>query len=445
MHNGLCDLKQNYIDMEAIINKNRVVVSHVTAAEKVKNVKPHETKHSINHTNKHHTDIDVIGGKISNLKLENNAFNKPVIINQAVINQIDLFMNTFQSNFDFKHSDINGKTHVYESAFNQDFIFSFNHLHDISVFSSIHFKGHAEIFNTQYEKDSRLNQSKFDHQAMFNHSIYKGKADFLGNIFNGNVSFDAVRFEKDLSFRGSTFLENVSFDNTLLPSKVDFSNIMIKGPSISLENAKPVIPGNKILINLYETDVSKINFNYTDFKLDFPDIAKHQEIVFIYQKLLEKYKRSGMERSYKSLYREFKQYELLANNRPLANTIQKYWWDYGLEKNRLFVWFFGIMSILSLLNCCFYNLLITKYFNIYFLNQIEPDIACQLNPILNYLYNIPRAIFLTIFLVFASFLQPLVGEEKLFKTDHFIINSYVLFINCLGYVFILFVLDIIMN
>ena len=152
-----------------------------------------------------------------------------------------------------------------------------------------------------------------------------------------------------------------------------------------------------------------------------------------------------MERSYNALYREYRQYELLSNKHTFINFIQKHWWDYGLQKYRLFTWFFMTIIFLTLLNCIFYNTLVTKYFNIYFLSKSKPDVACQLNPIVKFLHNIPRAIFLTIFLVFATFLQPLVGEEKIFKTDHFLINSYVILINCLGYIYILFIFDIIMN
>ena len=427
--------------LEKTMDQNKVNINYIKRPESAQTTAPGSLpQHSKN------KGIRAIGSIMRNLSLKYDEFGAPVTINQSNINgNAHLFMNRFQSIFDFNHNQIAGNLLLFEAIFDKEFLFSFNRVRGNTELSTLHFKNDAEFYNNLYEKNVMINLSSFDGKALFNHSTYNSNLSILNNTFHDDVSFDGAKFNRDVSLRGSTFYKNVSFDNALLPHKLDFSHVTVKGPPIELNNAKASHIGKYVLINVYDTDINKINFSYTHFKLVFPDVATQQDIINIYTKLLEKYKREGMDRSFKQLYREFREYELLVNKQNVMNLLQKHWWDYGLDKNRLFGWFLLIMTILSLVNCLFYNTLITKYFNVYFLDKVEPDIACQQNAALNYIYNIPRAIFLTIFLVFASFLQPLVGEEKIFKTDHFLINSYVLFINCLGYVFLLFTLDIIMT
>ena len=387
-----------------------------------------------------------ISDTIDRLTIQSATYKQPITIYQSRISdRAEIFLSQFHQRFDFNHNQVAKDSIFYQSIFNDAFVFSFNQISGRTEISSIHFLGDANFFNNRFMQDSAVYLSTFDKIAHFNHSTYSGKSTFEKNVFHDAVSFESSRFFETLSFKGSTFNSHVRFHGTFLPRKVDFSNVAINGPPIQLDSAKAHDNTQDILINLLGTDLQKINFKYTVFRLDFPDIATYQDITNIYTQLLEKYKRAGMKKSYQKLYREYREYEFTVRKQHVLNFVHKYWWDYGLDKNRLFGWFLLLMTALSLMNCFFYDILVTKYFNIYFLDSVKPDIACQQNPILNYLHHIPRAIFLTVFLVFASFLQHLVGEEKIFKTDHFLINSYVIFINVLGYVFLLFFLEILFN
>lgn len=390
--------------------------------------------------------INIVSDTINRLTLNSKAYQQPVTVYQSrITDRAEVFLSQFYQRFDFNHNQVAQDIILYQSIFKDAFVFSFNRLSGCFDISSTHFLEEANFYNNRFQQASSVHLSTFDKAAHFNHSTYSGKSSFENTIFQDDVSFDSSIFSDTLSFKGSIFNGHVRFHDTFLPRKIDFSNVVINGPNIQLDHAKAHDNTQDVLINLLGTDPHKIDFEYTRFKLDFPDIATYQEIANIYTQLLEKYKREGMEKSYQKLYREHQQYEFTTKKQHVLNFVHKHWWDYGLDKNRLFSWFFLIMSTLTLINCFYYDTLVTTYFNIYFLDAIKPDIACQQNPILNYLHNIPRAIFLTIFLVFASFLQHLVGEEKIFKTDHFLINSYVIFINCLGYVFLLFFLEILFN
>lgn len=393
-----------------------------------------------------HLPINIVSDTINRLTLNSKAYQQPVTVYQSrITDRAEVFLSQFYQRFDFNHNQVAQNIIFYQSIFKETFVFSFNRLSGRFDISSTHFRDEANFYNNRFQQASSVHLSTFDKVARFNHSTYSGKSSFENTIFHDDVSFDSSIFSDTLSFKGSVFDGHVRFHDAFLPRKIDLSNVVINGPNIQLDHAKAHDNTQDILINLLGTDLHKIDFEYTLFKLDFPDIATYQDIANIYTQLLEKYKREGMEKSYQKLYREYRQYEFTAKKQHVLNFVHKHWWDYGLDKNRLFSWFLLIMTVLTLINCLYYDTLVTTYFNIYFLDAVKPDIACQQNPILNYLHNIPRAIFLTIFLVFASFLQHLVGEEKIFKTDHFLINSYVIFINCLGYIFLLFFLEILFN
>ncbi len=152
-----------------------------------------------------------------------------------------------------------------------------------------------------------------------------------------------------------------------------------------------------------------------------------------------------MTSSYETLFREFREYKLLRNNNYIINFIDKNWWDYGLHKNIIYSWFLWIFISLTLINCLFYETLITKFFHITFLTMHKKEEICTINPLINYIYNIPRATLLTLFFIFATFLQVLTNEDRIFKSDVFMINSYAILLNCIGYIFLLFVFESILN
>ena len=152
-----------------------------------------------------------------------------------------------------------------------------------------------------------------------------------------------------------------------------------------------------------------------------------------------------MIQSYQRLFREKEQYSYLHHGQYLQNTLSRIWWDYGLDKNRVYLWFFYFFTCLTLINTFFYDQLISKYFTIHFLNTCTPTIATELNFVARYIQRIPQTALLTFFFIFATFLSILYSETKVFKTNSIIINTYVILINTIGYIFILFFINTILK
>jgi len=393
---------------------------------------------------------------ISSLKITNSVLKKTYIknsivhdvayLNENTLNgKFTIYLSEFIKPFDIKHTYIDDYFSIYSSRFDDRFNLSFSRINGSAWISSNQFSGATLFLNTSFLQDSHILNSVFENELNCAYATFNEVMEFDNNIFYGDVILDGAFMNNSLSFHNSIFYKELSLNNTLLPKYVDFSGVVIKGKRINLYHAKPSVPRQKIYINILNTDINQIDFDYINYRLFFPKEISHQQKLHIYSLLLGKFEKSGMTRSYETLYREFREYKLLHKNQYIMNYIDKYWWDYGLHKEIIYLWFLTIFIALTLLNCFFYDKLVSKYFNIHFLKKTKPSVICQINPILHYMYNIPRATLLTLFFVFATFLQVLTNEDRIFKSDQFLINTYVIIINCLGYVFILFVFDSILS
>jgi hypothetical protein len=390
--------------------------------------------------------VKITNSVLRKLYMRNSILQDITYLNENTLNgKFTIYLSEFVKPIDIKHTTIHDYFSIYNSLFDDRFNLSFSRINGSAWISSNQFRGNSLFLNTTFLQDSHILNSIFEKELNFSYATFNGGMEFDHNTFNDHVILDGAYINQSLSFHNSIFYKELSLNNTLLPKYVDLSGLTIKGKPINLYNAKPNVPREKIYINILNTDLSKIEFNYINYRLFFPKETSHQQKLHVYLLLLNKYDKSGMTRSYEALFREFREYQLLQKNQYIMNYIDKYWWDYGLHKEVIYFWFLALFILLTLINCFFYDKLVSKYFNIHFLKKTKPSVICQINPVLHYMYNIPRATLLTLFFVFATFLQVLTNEDRIFKSDQFLINAYVIIINCLGYVFILFVFDSILS
>ena len=441
----------DYPAIEKIVDADKIKVMHVFPEIKTNN------KEVIIHGDQSNNEFSIKNAKlekpvkitssiIKNFYSKNSDFKSLVYINDSIISEkFNIHLSNFDSSIDIKHNVINNDLSFYQANFNDIINLSFSRVSGTSSLSSNNFKDKIISLNTSYLGNANFFNNNFYHDVNFSYSFFQDKAYYINDKFYSDLFFDGVVFSSELSFHNSTFYKNASFNKALFPQKVDFSGIIIKNKNIDLNTAKPNVPGNKIYLNLLNTDVNKIDFNYINYRLFFPKETSHQEKVFLYTLLLNKFDKKGMTTSYETLFREYREYILLHDNHYILNFIDKNWWDYGLHKNIIYFWFLWLFIIITLTNCFFYEALITKYFNITFLTMHKKEEICTINPIINFIYNIPRAALLTLFFIFATFLQVLTNEDRIFKSDVFVINSYAILLNCIGYIFLLFVFESILN
>lgn len=382
---------------------------------------------------------------LSYLTLENNTFNQSLIFSSLIINgNSNISFNLFNKNVGMNYTNFKDGFFIYKSDFIKFFSLAFARVQGSAYFYSNNFDGTVNFSQARFNKDAYFDHSNFKKETIFDNTHFEGKASFKKCRFEGNVDFSNTYFSTLLNLSHSSILASITFNDSHLPKYIDLSNMRINNANISFAHNYTKDHG-RIKINVVGTNVNKVNFNYRDFVLAFPKGTSYEARLNIYTEMLEKYKKKGMIQSYKALYREKEQYTFSHNGQYLRNILSKYWWDYGLDKNRVYLWFLYFFSGLTIINTFFYDKFISKYFTIHFLNTCSPTMATNINPVVRYIQKIPQTALLTFFFIFATFLSMLYSETKVFRTNSVLINTYVILINTIGYIFILFFINTIIG
>lgn len=392
-------------------------------------------------------DLEINNQDINHILLSRSKFYKKINIHDSRINGVmKSELNEYLDTFSIKYNHMKAGAILYRNLFHKHVDVSFSKFFESPlIFEDNQFNETVSFYHTFFSDRTSFDQSTFQDKLDFSHSDFSKETTFRYCIFKKDVNLSAASFHDTLSFEGSEFHENINFKYSLLPHHINMSNVIIHKGSIDFRKSMPTNFNKAILINVRNTDIDKLLFNYNQFHLWFTKNTPREERIYIYTKLLKKYQNKGMIDSYEKLKIEYERYKLLSQERHLSNLIQKHWWNYGLNKERVFTWFLLFMLVLTCINGFFYNLFVSKFFTIHFLKKVTPNPATKVNYLLQYLYNLPRAALLTFFFCFATFLLMLVSETKVFKTDNFIVNAYVILINATGYVFILFFIDSLLN
>lgn len=269
----------------------------------------------------------------------------------------------------------------------------------------------------------------FNKSAIFSDTQFDMGADFKNTDFIGFADFTNSYFGKIADFSHSKFLGDSSFNYIILPAFLDFSNVTIK-ENIDLSTALPN-PKGLTKLNLIHTDVSKVKLQYYQrFKLYFPQDASDGDISFVYLSLLESFKKDGLDKSYHKLSVEYAEYKYLKNNQPILNAIDKYWWDYGFDKSRIFLWIIIIILFFTLINNLFYEQLLKNAYDIPYLHSY-PNEFIKKNFFARFIYNFPYALLYTITLFWGK----LIGfniDSRRFESKNYFLNLYLYLIIIIG-------------
>jgi len=255
-------------------------------------------------------------------------------------------------------------------------------------FSQKHFKQKVEFRKCTFEDQINADISIFDDQVVFDSCrLTNVRITFSG--FNQNVEFANCRFKQFLYLMNLHFKNKGSFDFTgsILPDTIYFgynSNLLqtvnfastnfIDSSRFDYENGKP----KKILIFLTGTDISKLRLDYIHFKLFFQDSPiltvktqqDYDEEEGVYEALLANFKANGQNESFKLLdveYQEFKWSGSWASN---LVWLPKLWWNWGYDKEYIFIWVIVCNLFFTILTYLFINYLNTK---VYLMKNIPHD------------------------------------------------------------------------
>ena len=246
-------------------------------------------------------------------------------------NEFDTVANFSNSIFDVAN--------FYGSKFNNTVLFRVAEI-DTIIFLGTECHGDAVFYNT-----------KFGMTSIFNYAIFKKEAYFDECVFDSLLYFTGVKFE-----------DNVSFQNFTLPSILNMEEVK-SVKTIDLTKSSKPIRGSFCNIYLKNADLEKIRIDYIKFRLAF-DSLDHKNFELkqsIYERLLKNFERDGQKLSYKNLDVEYKN-ELYHHNMSNANNnfgtafwwsvglLDAYWWNYGYNKEYIFIWSIGLLLLFSLVN-----------------------------------------------------------------------------------------------
>jgi hypothetical protein len=186
------------------------------------------------------------------------------------------------------------------------------------------------------------------------YSVFKGNVYFSAASFYSDLRLAGTNFEKNLIFRGALFNGFVFTNDMGLPDTLDFSQVQRVEKRIDFTQGK-LQPGKRFCyINLTGSDVSKVRLNYDIFRLTFDLDASDGDKCSVYEGLLSNFEQDGFAQSYKILDIEYYKYKYERDEKWFINWLQKWWWNYGYNKEKIFP------NSLILLVCFFLsNLLIS--------------------------------------------------------------------------------------
>ena len=227
------------------------------------------------------------------------------------------------------------------------------------------------------------------------HLTFLENAQFTDATFLRSVDFTDVHFEQQVYFDNVTFLKNVYFDNTTFSNYAKFTNLQ-QTDSTQMNFSDATLPDtmdfseNPSLkcnidlttanftdslnyddksggykkphqIFLYRTDISKFHLDYFHFRLLLPDstlsptytgrekISKDDKDV-MYESLLNNFKLNGQMESYKQLDIEYQAFQWDHSWARWLRWVPLVWWNYGYDKEYIFIWIAGFLLIFTIIN-----------------------------------------------------------------------------------------------
>lgn len=265
-------------------------------------------------------------------------------------------------------------------------------------FQGAQFLQGADFYEATFSNEARFDFADFSKEADFSYARFLQEANFLKADFWGSFNFNYAAFSKDVSFFCAYFKARVTlhlsflsltdstrfdFNGTSFPDTILFANNDNIKNEINLLNgnftdssrynykSKSIRP---IWIYLIGSNVAKLHLDYLHFKLLLPDstindpnnrrLLSQDEKASVYEALLNNFKSNGQTESYQLLDIEYQEFKWNHSWASFLTWIPKYWWNFGYDKEYIFVWTLMFLVLLTCFSYFFIHSLNTKIFKI---------------------------------------------------------------------------------
>ncbi|MCH9770784.1 MAG: pentapeptide repeat-containing protein [Gammaproteobacteria bacterium] len=385
-----------------------------------------------------------------------STFKKPVDFYIAEFKQVVDFSNTsfeapayfswskFSEDAIFNRSKFYAGANFYYCRFLDPASFYYAFFQGPAEFIGAHFYDRVDFSSTRFVDNAEFQRSQFDKRANFQRAIFQKGASFSRDIFFADISFAKAIFKDHFNLQAAVFMGKTNFFETVLPHYLNLSNITKINSIIDLTKTIPLPNHERTLIDLTGSDVTKFRFTYNHFKLVFPQGVSYSDRVVIYEELLKSFKDNGFKKSYSLLYAEYKSFVYNYHRQYIINFVQKYWWNYGLDKSRIFIWMFVLLFIFSIINTLFYKALVEGAYHVSFLDIGKNYRASQKNPVVRFILNFPITLVYTIMLFFGG-LMGFQRNANEFTSKSWLVNLYLMIMIAFGLLCVLFILNFIIK
>ncbi|WP_338239676.1 pentapeptide repeat-containing protein [Persicobacter diffluens] len=296
------------------------------------------------------------------------------------LNQFDSLPNFYWRSFpmklDYSWRQFHSRVNYYKSNFDSLVNFSWCKFKNEVDFSESKFNNLIDFSWAEFDSTINFNRCHYQNKVFFFGSKFQDIANFSESTFDSLVNFSWCTFTVKADFSRSQFYDETRFNSSTLPDTILFLTIkskkVINLTFCSLDSSK-----NQCFIDLTNSDLEKFRFSYDRFKVFFYDstttIPKRQNV---YESLLKMQEKYGYRSGYEKADKEYKAFTHIGKFRldpnasflaigigTILNFIDKWWWDYGYSKTRIFLWTAGLYLLFVLWNV--FYIYRGKLFNFY--------------------------------------------------------------------------------
>jgi len=252
-----------------------------------------------------------------------------------------------------------------------------------------------------------------------------------------------ANFGSRADFKYAQFHSITNFQNAMLPKYIDLSYVNNIKEEIDFTTSI-IKDENKICkINLINSNIDKIKFRYSRFKLHFPNNTDPEIKTYVYEKLLNKTAKEGFILSYEKLDKEYKEFIYLESGKysksygQVVNWVSNIWWDYGYNKLLIFRNSLILFLFFYIINSIFYKSMICKVYIIEDFKKLKEKYKNR--TLINLLRVLLTSIFYTSFIFFGIkfSLKNLKIKENIYSWNFLLLLNffaqYILGLICLAY------------
>jgi hypothetical protein len=242
--------------------------------------------------------------------------------------------------------------------FKNDFDISTSDFYEDCRFSRCEFMNGIYLHNCIFYKVFNIFECEFSKNVKFEHCEFKGNTNIDGK-FN-KIEFKSVSFDSVLDLQRCKF-KNMNLIDVQLPEYLYFGGLNLDSLQSDIDFRfcrndllKIKYKKEKCGISLFRTDISRLILPHQYFRIIFNDSGGFDEISRVYESIIKKCNDIGMKesaegwdieykiKSYSEKY-NFLNYIQKDNSKrsflPIGNLFiytNKYWWNFGYNKNLIF-------------------------------------------------------------------------------------------------------------